>query len=84
MRGSQEPELSITRTKDLDHFIRECDAFQLDRGHITGNEEDGRLDELRKKFEDLLGNLNAYVFCFCFVFILFIFLLACLVIIWFG
>jgi hypothetical protein len=75
MRGSQEPELSITRTKDLDHFIRECDAFQLDRGHITGNEEDGRLDELRKKFEDLLGNLNASVFLFFF---------ACLVIIWLG
>jgi len=58
MRGSKEPELSITRTKDLDQFIRECDAFQLDRGHITGNEEDAKLDELRKRFEELLGNLN--------------------------
>jgi hypothetical protein len=58
MRGSNEPELSITRTKDLDQFIRECDAFQLDRGHIMGNEEDAKLDELRKRFEELLGNLN--------------------------
>jgi len=58
MRGSNEPELSITRTKDLDQFIRECDAFQLDRGHIMGNEEDPKLDELRKRFEELLGNLN--------------------------
>ena len=38
-RGSNKPELSITRTKDLVQFMRECDAFQLDRGHVTGNEE---------------------------------------------
>ena len=39
MRGSNKPELSITRTKDLIQFMRECDALQLDRGHVTGNEE---------------------------------------------
>ena len=39
MRGSNKPELSITRTKDLVQFMRECDAFQLDQGHVTGNEE---------------------------------------------
>ena len=73
MRGSNEPELSITRTKDLDQFIRECDAFQLDRGHIIvrpgagagedgvgggGPAEEGRLGELRRRFEELLGNAN--------------------------
>ena len=39
MRGSNKPELSTTRTKALVQFMRECDAFQLDRGHVTGNEE---------------------------------------------
>ena len=37
--GSNKPELSTTRMKALVQFIRECDAFQLDRGHVTGNEE---------------------------------------------
>ena len=59
MRGSNEPELSITRTKDLDQFIRECDAFQLDRGHlVSGEAENHKLEELRKRFEELLGNLS--------------------------
>ncbi|TFK97476.1 hypothetical protein BDV98DRAFT_574538 [Pterulicium gracile] len=35
-RGSNEPELSISRTKDLEQFIRECQAFQLDYGHLYG------------------------------------------------
>jgi len=58
MRGSNEPELSITRAKDLDQFIRECNAFQMDRGHITGSEEDQTLEGFRKRFEELLGNAN--------------------------
>lgn len=59
MRGSNEPELSITRVKDLDHFIRDCRAFQLDHGNEYGTAENGlnkRVDELRSKFEELLGN----------------------------
>jgi len=31
-RGSNEPELSITRVNDLEQFIRECRAFQMDFG----------------------------------------------------
>ena len=58
MRGSNKPKLSITRTKDLVQFMRECDAFQLDRGHVTGNEEDAKPEELQKRFEDLLGNVR--------------------------
>jgi hypothetical protein len=58
MRGSGEPELSLRRTKDLDQFIRECEAFQLDRGYVSGHSEDQTLDDFRKRFEDLLGNLN--------------------------
>lgn len=56
MRGSGEPELSIKRCKDLDQFIRDCEAFQMDHGHITGSEEDDRLMEFRRRFEELLGN----------------------------
>ena len=56
MRGSGEPELSQLRTKDLEQFLRECDSFQMDRGHILGNEEDQTLDDFRKRLEDILGN----------------------------
>ena len=57
-RGSNEPELSITRTKDLDQFIRECQTFQMDHGHMIGNGFDNDLIRFRNKFEQLLGNAN--------------------------
>ncbi|KAF9011673.1 hypothetical protein BDZ89DRAFT_1077547 [Hymenopellis radicata] len=57
-RGSNEPELSITRVKDLEQFIRECQAFQMDHGHCAGNEFDSDLELLRRRFEELLGNAN--------------------------
>lgn len=59
-RGSNEPELSITRVKDLEHFIRECDAFQMDYGHVMTNEHDEQLFRFRSNFEELLGNANGY------------------------
>ncbi|KAK6992072.1 carbamoyl-phosphate synth [Favolaschia claudopus] len=37
-RGSNEPELSITRVKDLDQLIRECEILMMDYGTVTGNE----------------------------------------------
>jgi hypothetical protein len=64
MRGSSEPELSITRVKDLDQFLRDCAAFQMDHGHEYGTPEnklDITLNELRKRFEELLGNADGYV-----------------------
>ncbi|KAF9534017.1 hypothetical protein CPB83DRAFT_756837 [Crepidotus variabilis] len=57
-RGSNEPELSITRTKDLEQFIRECRAFDMDYGHFTGTEHDDKLLGFRRRFEELLGNAN--------------------------
>jgi len=57
-RGSNEPELSITRTKDLEQFIRECDAFKMDHGHVVGDEFDRELENFRRRFEELLGNAN--------------------------
>lgn len=58
-RGSNEPELSITRVKDLDQFLRDCFAFKMDYGHEYGTLENGlndRLEHLRRRFEELLGN----------------------------
>ncbi|KAH0584879.1 hypothetical protein H2248_008157 [Termitomyces sp. 'cryptogamus'] len=57
-RGSNEPELSITRVKDLEQFIRECDAFHLDHGHVMTNEHDEQLFRFRSRFEELLGNAS--------------------------
>ncbi|KAJ7463921.1 hypothetical protein B0H11DRAFT_83693 [Mycena galericulata] len=57
-RGSNEPELSIARCKDLDQYIRECETFMMDLGHLTDNEHDQRLNKLRERFEELLGNGN--------------------------
>ncbi|KAF5374510.1 hypothetical protein D9615_009090 [Tricholomella constricta] len=55
-RGSNEPELSITRVKDLEQFIRECQAFEMDFGHTTTGEYDEQLFRFRSLFEELLGN----------------------------
>ena len=57
-RGSNEPELSITRTKDLEQFIRECQSFTMDYGHVSGTEYDSELIRFRTRFEELLGNAN--------------------------
>ncbi|KAJ3746025.1 hypothetical protein DFH05DRAFT_1483439 [Lentinula detonsa] len=57
-RGSNEPELSTIRVKDLDEFIRECKAFEMDFGHLTGDTCDERLQKFRSRFEELLGNAN--------------------------
>ena len=62
-RGSGEPELSITRVKDLEQFLRDCRAFQMDHAHEYSTPENGlnnRLEDLRRKFEELLGNANGY------------------------
>ncbi|KAG6885103.1 hypothetical protein C0993_005870 [Termitomyces sp. T159_Od127] len=57
-RGSNEPELSITRVKDLEQFIRQCEAFQMDHGQTLGNKYDKEVQDLRGRFEELLGNLD--------------------------
>ncbi|KAG1898492.1 uncharacterized protein F5891DRAFT_1190876 [Suillus fuscotomentosus] len=60
-RGSNEPELSIARVKDLDQFLRVCLAFEMDHGHQYGTPENGlnhQLEYLRRRFEELLGNAD--------------------------
>jgi hypothetical protein len=60
-RGSNEPEKSLTRCKNLEQFIREAEAFSLDYGHVLGNEHDLRLFKFRERLEEILGNVNGYV-----------------------
>ncbi|KAF9242831.1 hypothetical protein BU15DRAFT_60126 [Melanogaster broomeanus] len=60
-RGSNEPELSITRVKDLEQFLRESRAFQMDHAHEYATPENGldqRVENFRRRFEELLGNAN--------------------------
>ncbi|KAL4071935.1 hypothetical protein V8B97DRAFT_1915489 [Scleroderma yunnanense] len=67
-RGSSEPELSIGRVKDLDHFLRDCRAFRTDYGHAIAdqhNDLEQKVEELRHRFEELLGNANGYEACLC-------------------
>jgi len=58
-RGSNEPELSIARCKDLDQFLREANAFSKDHGYEQGPRFDDEVNRLRKRFEELLGNANS-------------------------
>uniref|UniRef100_A0A8H7XL39 SMODS and SLOG-associating 2TM effector domain-containing protein n=1 Tax=Psilocybe cubensis TaxID=181762 RepID=A0A8H7XL39_PSICU len=58
-RGSNEPENSKAKVKELDHFIRECQAFELDHGHEVGDELQNILLDKRRQLEVLLGNTSA-------------------------
>lgn len=67
-RGSNEPQLSITRSKELKRFLRKCKAFVEDYGPETGFDKSGNFDneqalflnkriyKFREEFEHLLGN----------------------------
>ncbi|KAG6334814.1 hypothetical protein ID866_4266 [Astraeus odoratus] len=58
-RSSNEPQDSIVRSKVLEYFLRDCEAFRMDHGHEYGTEENGlnkRIYELRQRFEELIGN----------------------------
>ena len=62
-RGSNEPELSISRVKDLDQFLIDCRAFRTDYGHALADNQNGldkRVQELRHRFQGLLGGINRY------------------------
>lgn len=61
-RGSNEPELSISRVKDLDHFLRDCRAFRTDYGYAVADNQNGldkKLEELRHRFQELLGSASS-------------------------
>lgn len=60
-RGTGEPEASIARYKDLEQFQRDCQAFILDRGHLTGDEYDPMINGFRHRLEEVLGNTGEAV-----------------------
>ncbi|XP_006459676.1 hypothetical protein AGABI2DRAFT_135041 [Agaricus bisporus var. bisporus H97] len=57
-RGSKEPELSIVRTRDLEHFIREIEAFMLDHGHVDTDVWDKDINRFRLQLEGILSNAD--------------------------
>ncbi|KAF9530662.1 hypothetical protein CPB83DRAFT_762661 [Crepidotus variabilis] len=61
VRGSNEPEKSLMRAKDLDQFIREAELFNMDYGHLGSTpEEKEKYDEsltgFRIRLEEILGH----------------------------
>lgn len=60
-RGSKEPELSIVRTRDLEHFIREIEAFMLDHGHVDTDVWDKDINRFRLQLEGILSNADEWV-----------------------
>ncbi|CDO68541.1 hypothetical protein BN946_scf184998.g38 [Trametes cinnabarina] len=55
-RGTGEPERSYIMLRDLESFIRDCQAFMLDKGNYVGPEYDARVERYRRRFEEILGN----------------------------
>ncbi|KAI0704976.1 hypothetical protein BC835DRAFT_1261659, partial [Cytidiella melzeri] len=55
-RGSGEPEASALRCKDLENFVRDLENTCLDRGHLTGSEQDELVNGFRARFEEIMGN----------------------------
>jgi len=58
-RGSGEPEASNTKVRDLDQFCRECLSTDLDAHGGDKSIVDRRINDLRVRFEELLGNATA-------------------------
>lgn len=54
-RGTNEPESSIARVKDLEHFLREVRAFDLDHGGDV-DEWSTEINYFRKKLQEMLGS----------------------------
>ena len=56
-RGSGEPEASTVLQKDLEHFVREMEAFTLDNGHVVGPSEEleKKVQWYRDRFEEIMG-----------------------------
>ena len=53
MRGTREPERSITHSQNLEKFIRELEAFRLDEGHSRDQKWDENVKRFRVEFDKL-------------------------------
>ncbi|KAI6012201.1 hypothetical protein EDC04DRAFT_2579988 [Pisolithus marmoratus] len=61
-RGSGEPEVSGLRVRDLDHFLRDCEAFKLDHAHeTTDGQLENQIHEFRQRLEIILGGASGCV-----------------------
>ena len=57
-RGSNEPGASTRCAQDLDSFVRDCDAFVTDRGHLVTADYDWMIERYRRRFEEIMGNAS--------------------------
>ena len=61
MRGTSEPDLSKSRAKGYERFLRACEAFVVDSGDEPAREHIDRINAFRQEFEELEGSANACV-----------------------
>lgn len=54
MRGSGEPESSLDRVKELEQFLRQCNAFDTDQGGLSDGDGEQTLYNLRQRLEEIL------------------------------
>ncbi|KAH7097770.1 hypothetical protein BKA62DRAFT_715516, partial [Auriculariales sp. MPI-PUGE-AT-0066] len=59
MRGSAEPDLSKSRAKGYDQYIRTVEQYIVDHGEELGRDHMDRIKEFRREFEELEGTLSA-------------------------
>jgi hypothetical protein len=55
-KGSNEPDFSRNRARQLKHFLREIDAFILDHEYEVGEKWDEKINGFRLGLENMLGN----------------------------
>ncbi|EJF60823.1 hypothetical protein DICSQDRAFT_13100, partial [Dichomitus squalens LYAD-421 SS1] len=59
-RGSNEPEASTIRARELESYIRDLQAFVLDHGHLAGPavgpEHEAMIARYRRRFEEIMGH----------------------------
>lgn len=61
VRGTREPERSITHSQNLEKFIREVQAFILDEGYSRDRKWDEKVKHFRVEFDKLQTAVHQYV-----------------------
>lgn len=52
-RGSNQPEASKARAKNLGNFLRDIESFLLDHGHEPGIDHDEQVKAFRARLEEI-------------------------------
>ena len=55
-KGSDEPQKSRLRARELGQFLREMELFSMDHGHEYGDKWDNQINGFRLSLERILGN----------------------------